>query len=136
MGPYAAFGQGVFGVEAAIEDINKQGGVNVKEFGKKIPVRLLKRDTTSDLLKGAPLAEDLILREKVHFFVNSQEPITTQIQKNNLCDKYKIPNVAGTGPLEPYLGVREVRLQCVRSIRSPTSAVSVRLNPGRASRRQ
>jgi hypothetical protein len=38
-GKYAAFGQGRFGAEAAVEDINKLGGVYVEEYGTKIPLR-------------------------------------------------------------------------------------------------
>ena len=35
-GMYATFGINKFGVEAAVEDINKQGGIYVKEVGEKI----------------------------------------------------------------------------------------------------
>jgi ABC-type branched-subunit amino acid transport system substrate-binding protein len=106
-GPYAAFGQGIFGVEAAIEDINKQGGVFVKEFNKKIPVRLIKRDTQSDLLKAAPLAEDLILREKVNFFAEHLEPPEMRQGTATMCEKYKIPHISGVGPFESWMSIKE-----------------------------
>jgi branched-chain amino acid transport system substrate-binding protein len=110
-GMFAGFGEGgSWGLTQAFKDVNKLGGIYVKKYGKRIPVKHILLDCESDPVKAGTLAEDLILREKVHFLVNSQEPITVQIQKNNLCDKYKIPNVAGTGPLEPYLGVREGKL--------------------------
>ena len=35
-------GQGAsWGIKAAIEDINAQGGVSITELGKKVPVRLI-----------------------------------------------------------------------------------------------
>ena len=38
-GPFAGFGVGgTYGVKAAVADINKEGGVFVKEYGKKIPL--------------------------------------------------------------------------------------------------
>jgi hypothetical protein len=41
-GMFAGFGQGqVFGMQAAVHDINKQGGVYVKEYyEKKLPIKL------------------------------------------------------------------------------------------------
>ena len=78
-GPYAIFG-GVssFGTKAAIEDINQQGGIFVKKYGKKLPVKWITRDCQSDPLKVAPFTEDLILREKVHLLGGHFEvPATT-----------------------------------------------------------
>jgi hypothetical protein len=63
-GMFAAFGQGgVFGIKAAVEDINKQGGVNVG--GTKIPIKLIivdnaSEDGTCDLIEQEFLQVDLI----------------------------------------------------------------------------
>ncbi len=105
-GPYAAFAQGAFGVKAAVEDINKQGGLYVKAYGKKLPVRLITRDTQSDMLKDAPLAEDLILREKINFLVEHLEPPHMRAGAANVAEKYKIPYVTGVGPFESWMGIR------------------------------
>ena len=41
-GPGAGFGEGgAFGLKAAVEDINKQGGISVKEYNAKLPVKLV-----------------------------------------------------------------------------------------------
>jgi branched-chain amino acid transport system substrate-binding protein len=107
-GMSAAFGQGgSWGISAAVDDINKLGGVYVEEYGKKIPIKLILLNCESDPVKAGTLTEDLILREKIDFLVHDQEPITFQIESNNIAERYKIPNIAGTGPLEPYLAVRE-----------------------------
>jgi branched-chain amino acid transport system substrate-binding protein len=105
-GPYAAFAQGIFGLEAAIEDINKQGGVFVKDYGKKIPVSLITRDTQSDMLKVAPLAEDLILRNKVNFLAEHLEPPHMRQGAAVMAEKYKIPYITGVGPFESWQGIR------------------------------
>ena len=53
-GMFAGFGEGcVFGMKAAVEDINKLGGVYLKEYGKKLPVKLIVRDVESDPMKTA-----------------------------------------------------------------------------------
>ncbi|UCB50425.1 MAG: ABC transporter substrate-binding protein [Deltaproteobacteria bacterium] len=105
-GPYAAFGQGVFGTKAAIEDINKQGGVYVKEYGKKIPLRLITRDTQSDMLKVASLAESLIVREKVNFLVEGLCPPHMRQGAATMAQKYKIPHITGVGPFESWQGIK------------------------------
>jgi branched-chain amino acid transport system substrate-binding protein len=62
-GMYGGFGEGgVFGMEAAVEDINKEGGVYVKELDSKVPLRLIIVNTESDPLKAGTLAESLIER--------------------------------------------------------------------------
>jgi ABC-type branched-subunit amino acid transport system substrate-binding protein len=41
-GMHAGFGEGnVYGEKAAVEDINKQGGILIKEYGRKIPLRVM-----------------------------------------------------------------------------------------------
>ncbi|MGD9318318.1 MAG: ABC transporter substrate-binding protein [Desulfobacteraceae bacterium] len=106
-GPYAAFGQGVFGLRAAIEDINKEGGVYVKEFGKKIPLKLIVRDNQSDMLKVASLTEQLIVGEKLHFLVEALTPPHVRQGAATMAQKYKIPYVTGVGPFESWQGIRE-----------------------------
>ena len=54
-GMFAGFGQGtMFGAKAAVEDLNKLGGVFVKEYGKKIPVKLIIADRESDVIRPGP----------------------------------------------------------------------------------
>ncbi len=106
-GKYAAFGQGRFGAEAAVEDINKLGGVYVEEYGTKIPLRYIALDTGSDMLKVAPLAEDLVLTEKVHFMGTILEPPEMRLGMADVADKYQIPSIPGVGPFESWMGIKE-----------------------------
>lgn len=51
--------------EQAVEDINKKGGIFVKEYGKKIPVKLIVADDESDPGKAAAVVERMIKMDKV-----------------------------------------------------------------------
>jgi branched-chain amino acid transport system substrate-binding protein len=51
--------------QTAVNDINKAGGVLVKEYGKKLPVRLIVADDESDPGKAAAAVERLIKLDKV-----------------------------------------------------------------------
>ena len=104
-GMFAGFGVGtIFGAQAATDDINKQGGVYVEEYGRKLPVRLIVADNESDLIKAGTLVENLILHDKVNLLLAQTLPMPTGGAP--LADKYKIPNIIGGGPLEPTLAMR------------------------------
>ncbi|MFZ0451615.1 MAG: amino acid ABC transporter substrate-binding protein [Desulfatiglandaceae bacterium] len=51
--------------QTAVDDINKKGGIYVKEFHKKLPVRLIVADDGSDPGKAAAAVERLIKQKKV-----------------------------------------------------------------------
>jgi len=104
-GMFASFGQGgVFGIQAAVEDINKQGGVRV---GKdKLPIKLVIVDNESDPNKSGSLAESLITQDNVSFIVSGDEPPPMHAGVSQAADRYKVPYLTSVGPLEPWLGMR------------------------------
>ena len=105
-GMFAGFGQGgVFGIKAAVDDINKQGGVNVG--GKKMPIKLTIVDNESDPNKAGSLAESLIVQEKVQFIVSGDEPPPMHAGVSAAADRYKVPYVTSVGPYEPWMGMRQ-----------------------------
>jgi branched-chain amino acid transport system substrate-binding protein len=53
--------------ELWVEDVNKHGGIYVKEYGKKLPVELKRYDDKSDIGTMTNLLEKLILQDKVDF---------------------------------------------------------------------
>jgi len=55
--------------EQAVEDINKGGGIYIKEYGRKLPVRLVVMDDETDGGKAAAVVERLIKRTKVDFLL-------------------------------------------------------------------
>ncbi len=88
-GMFASFGkEGKIIYTMAVEDINKDGGIYVKELGKKLPVKLIIYDDESDVGKGTAGLEKLIRGDKVDILLGglgSVNDITGPI-----ADKYKI----------------------------------------------
>jgi branched-chain amino acid transport system substrate-binding protein len=50
-----------------VEEVNKNGGIYVKEYGKKLPVELKRYDDKSDIGTMTNLLEKLIVEDKVDF---------------------------------------------------------------------
>ena len=106
-GMFAGFGEGcTWGAQAAVDDINAQGGIYVKEFDRKIPVKYVILDNQSDPQKSGPLAEDLILREKVNMLYSVDSSPSIHIPIAEVAEKYGVPHIVGGGPLEPWLAAR------------------------------
>ncbi len=105
-GMYAGFGQGaVFGIKAAVDDINRQGGVKVGDI--RMPVQLIIVDNESDPNKAGSLAESLILQDRVNFICSGDEPPPMHAGVSLVCDKYKMPYITSVGPTEPWLAMRQ-----------------------------
>ena len=106
-GMFAGFGQGcVFGAQAAVDDINAEGGIYVKEYDRKIPVKYVVVDNESDPGKSGPLAEDLILRDKVDLLYSVDSSPSIHIPIAEVAEKHGVPHIVGGGPLEPWFGAR------------------------------
>jgi branched-chain amino acid transport system substrate-binding protein len=75
--------------ERAVSDINAQGGVYVKDLGKKLPIRLVFVDDKSTPAEGAAAMEKLIKLNKVDFALSSNiTPIN--IAAGTVAEKYKV----------------------------------------------
>jgi len=86
----------------AVDDYNREGGVYVKEYGKKIPLQVIFADAKSDADAAATAAAKLILQDKVNFLVTSHPPpIAFPIA--SMAEKYKVPMVMHGGPNEPFI---------------------------------
>jgi branched-chain amino acid transport system substrate-binding protein len=106
-GPFAGFGVGgEWGEKAATADVNAEGGVYVKELGKKLPIKLILANSESSPEKAGALLEDLIINGKANFLASANQPLPTEIPMAIVADKYKIPFTTGGNPYEPWLGVR------------------------------
>ncbi|MFP3975600.1 MAG: ABC transporter substrate-binding protein [Dehalococcoidia bacterium] len=107
-GPYAAFGGlSSWGTEAAIADINDEGGIYLSEYDAKVPVRWIHPDCESDPTKLTTLTEDLILNEDVHFLGGHFEVPTLRQGTAMMADKYEIPAVYGLGTYEAWAGMHK-----------------------------
>lgn len=86
----------------AIADINKEGGIYIKEAGKKLPVRVKIMDTESDPTKAADIASKFVLNDNVDIMYVSATPATVS-PVAAVCERFKIPCVSTMMPVEMFL---------------------------------
>ena len=104
-GMFSGFGEGnAYGMEAAAEDINAIGGLDVG--GQKMKVKFITLDSESDSAKVGRLAEDLITSEKAIFLVLPDAPAPVTVTASTVGEKYKVPSLNCGGPFEPWDGMR------------------------------
>jgi branched-chain amino acid transport system substrate-binding protein len=102
-GPLAGFGEASpWADEKAIAAINKDGGLYIKEYGKKVPVRLRMVDTESDPTKAAELASRLILSDKIDLMVVMHTPDTVN-PVTAMCERYQMPCISLDAPVDAWL---------------------------------
>ena len=72
--------------------MNAQGGIYVKAYDKKLPVKFIIYDDKSELAESAKFYERLVTVDKVHLLLG---PFSSHITKAavTVADKYKIPMV-------------------------------------------
>ncbi len=102
-GPLAGFGEASpWTDDKAVEAINKAGGLYIKEYGKKVPVKVKTVDTESNPTKAAELASKLILRDKVDLMIALHTPDTVN-PVTAICERYKMPCIALDAPVDAWL---------------------------------
>jgi len=82
--------------------INEHGGIYIKEYGKKLPVKVKMVDTESDPIKALKITTSLILQDKVDMIVVSHTPDTVN-PVTAVCEKYNMPCVSDDTPIESWL---------------------------------
>jgi branched-chain amino acid transport system substrate-binding protein len=104
-GPLAGFGMyQKWGYEAAVNDLNKAGGLSVD--GKKVQVRLVIRDDKTDPNVTASNTESLISRDKAVAMLGSCTPALVNAGAL-VAERRKVPLVAGCDPLGAFRSVRK-----------------------------
>jgi branched-chain amino acid transport system substrate-binding protein len=102
-GPLAAFGESSpFVDNRSLAEINKTGGIYIKDQGRKMPVRLKMLDAESDPTKAAELAARLILNEQVDLMLALHAPNMVN-PVSAVCERFETPCIALDCPLEPWL---------------------------------
>ena len=90
-GPHSNLGhQTKGGYEIAAEDINRGGGIFVKEYGKKIPVEIIVQDSESVPMKAVSSMEWLYTSKKVVAYIGEGNMVNGQ----SVAEKNKIPALA------------------------------------------
>lgn len=99
-GPYSNLGHQIkAGYEIAAEDINRTGGIFVKEYGKKIPLEIIVQDTESSPTKAVSMMEWLYTSKKVVAYGGEGNIVNGQ----GVAEKNKIPAFAIASPhLTPH----------------------------------
>ena len=101
-GPLAQFGAGTpFVEEKAIEAINKDGGIFIAEYNKKIPLKLIVADSESNPTKAAEAANKLVLQDKVDLLVVEHTPDTVN-PVAAAAERHKIPCISLDAPIDSW----------------------------------
>ncbi|OGL03530.1 MAG: hypothetical protein A3I03_05165 [Candidatus Rokubacteria bacterium RIFCSPLOWO2_02_FULL_68_19] len=80
-------------MEIWAESVNAKGGIMLKEYGKKLPLKFIVYDDTSKPPDSQRLYEKLITEDKVHVLLGPYaSPIT--IAASTAAEKHKIPFIA------------------------------------------
>ncbi len=96
-------------VKAFVDEINKQGGVYLKDYGRKLPIQMVVYDGESDVARNIELVTKAITEDKV-CFVHSGGTPDQNIAHHTVCEKYGIPNICEY-PLEIFIGEGKARAQ-------------------------
>jgi branched-chain amino acid transport system substrate-binding protein len=80
-------------MELWAETINAQGGVMLKEYGKKLPIKIVVYDDTSKPPDAVRLYEKLVTEDKVHVLLGPySSPIT--VAASTVAEKHQVPMIA------------------------------------------
>jgi len=114
-GPLAVIGDAAFRpiYETWVRRVNAEGGVYVKEYGKKLPIELKIYDDKSDVGTMTRLTEKLILEDKVDFlwpacgtsFIFGQAPIANKYGYVLITAEGGATTIKDSLPSLPYLFV-------------------------------
>ena len=102
-GPLAGLGEPTKWItDRLMKEVNKDGGIYVKERGKKLPVRVKIVDTESSPDKSAEVASMLILRDKIDIMLVMYTPDVVN-PVTAVCERSEMPCVALGAPVEAWL---------------------------------
>lgn len=105
-GPGAPFGLYMeWGYKTAVDDINKKGGIFIKKYNKKLPVKLVIYDDESTPEKATQAVQRLILKDKVHALFSTGNPMNV-IPCGMIAEKEGIPMSAAGCPVQAFLGAK------------------------------
>jgi branched-chain amino acid transport system substrate-binding protein len=79
------------GMNLAIDEINAAGGVYIKAYNKKLPIKLFLEDNQSKPEIGVSMGEKMITRDKVHFLLGDTLHSSVAMAMMELAPKYGLP---------------------------------------------
>lgn len=115
-GPFAYSSESEFsGLKFWVDQENKSGGVEVKAFGKKIPIKVIAYDDLSSTTTATNLYNQLITQDKVNILVADNGSVLTSVAVPLAEEqKYLLFDVAGTSSFfftkdNPYIVLTSMR---------------------------
>lgn len=102
-GPLADFGEATpWANQRAVDAVNAQGGIYLRDMDRKLPVRIKIVDTESDPARAAEMAAKLILHDHVDLMVVMHTPDTVN-PVSAVCERYQMPCISLDAPVESWL---------------------------------
>jgi branched-chain amino acid transport system substrate-binding protein len=102
-GPLAGLGEPTSWVnKRVLEAINKEGGIYIKEYGKKVPVKVKILDMESNPTKASEVASKLILQDKIDLMLVMYTPDVVN-PVSAVCERFQMPCVSLGVPIEAWL---------------------------------
>ncbi|MGC8474911.1 MAG: ABC transporter substrate-binding protein [Acetobacteraceae bacterium] len=98
-GPFAAISMPAYdGIRLWASQVNATGGVYVKPYGRKIPVRLIAYDDQSSTATAATLYNELITRDHVNILISDSGSVLTSVAVP-IAEEHKmfLFDISGTG---------------------------------------
>jgi branched-chain amino acid transport system substrate-binding protein len=97
-GPLAPFGEAD---KFTVEQMNKLFAGGIDLHGKKVPVKIVQKDSQSSPNRAGEVANDLILKEKVDLMLVSSTPETAN-PVSDACELNEIPCISTMVPWQPW----------------------------------
>jgi len=102
-GPMANFTVGIYhAADLALAAINKEGGVYIKEYDKKLPVEIIWGDSESNPTKASEVATKLVTNDKVDILVGEWTPDTIN-PVSVVGERYEVPTLLANSPDTSWL---------------------------------
>jgi len=102
-GPLASFGIGTPWAEKLVVDfVNKDGGIYIKDYDKKIPIEIFTPDTESSDVKAGEVAKQLVTNNGVNMLIARHTPATA-LPVSQAAETLQVPFVSLECPVDPWL---------------------------------
>ena len=88
--------------DEALAEINKDGGIFITEYNKRIPVEVIWGDSESDPTKAAEVATKFVLEDKVDILVGAWTPATIN-PVSAVAERNQVPALMENGPLQSWM---------------------------------
>jgi branched-chain amino acid transport system substrate-binding protein len=106
-GVLAAFGSYAgWGYRTAVAEANAKGGVMLKKYGKRVPIKLVVYDDESRPELATKNIERLIIKDGAHALLGSATPPLV-ISGAVVAEREQIPMVAALSPIRAFLGANK-----------------------------